>query len=321
MPGGMARYDEDWSPRAFGDNMTAWGTPVVLIESGGLPPGRDLSELTRLNFVAILSALQDLAKDDLADHDPQLYEDLQRNQPNSWAEVVVRDGYLLQPGTAKPYRADLAFYLFQEDRQVAGCSVGDPISSGVFEIGDNRFIGAGREIDAGNAVVMATFVVGAKGWSARKWLDGRVLADLANLGVGTVRWAVPRRKSAAAESLAQQVNRQDRAELVVIPESSSPPPIVLSKAPVAAAADSLGGILRALGVARSDEVLSDSRSVELLQSLWPDGFSDLNELPAIRRGQPASFLVASPAPEGQIDLNSTALHAIWIDGVEIDTAR
>ena len=35
VPGGVARYDEDWNPRAFGDNLTAWGTPVVLIESGG----------------------------------------------------------------------------------------------------------------------------------------------------------------------------------------------------------------------------------------------------------------------------------------------
>jgi zinc carboxypeptidase len=38
VPGGVARYDEDWNPRAFGDNLTAWGTPVVLIESGGVPP-------------------------------------------------------------------------------------------------------------------------------------------------------------------------------------------------------------------------------------------------------------------------------------------
>ncbi len=37
MPGGVARFNEDWNPRAFGDNITAWGTPVVLIESGGLP--------------------------------------------------------------------------------------------------------------------------------------------------------------------------------------------------------------------------------------------------------------------------------------------
>ena len=37
VPGGIARYDEDWNPRAFGDNITAWGTPVVLIESGAVP--------------------------------------------------------------------------------------------------------------------------------------------------------------------------------------------------------------------------------------------------------------------------------------------
>lgn len=321
MPGGMARYDEEWSPRAFGDNITAWGTPVVLIESGGLPPGREFSELTRLNFVAILSALQDLARDDLAGHDPQRYEDLLRNQSNSWAEVVVRNGYLLQPGNAKSYRADLAFYLFQEDRQVAGCSVGDPVSSGIFEIGDSRFIGAGRQIDADNAVLMAPFVVGAKGWSARKWLNGGVLADLATLGVGTVRWSVRRGKSEAAESVADQLNRPGRAEVVVIPETATPPATVLAKAPSDPISNSLGEILRALGVAKAGEQMDGSKSMEILQSLWPDGFSDLNELPAIRRGQPASFLIATPAPAGEIDLNSTALHAIWIDGVEIDAAR
>ena len=53
-PGGIGRYDEDWNPRAFGDNVTAWGTPVVLIESGGIPPGRPLTDLTRLNYVALV---------------------------------------------------------------------------------------------------------------------------------------------------------------------------------------------------------------------------------------------------------------------------
>ena len=56
VPGGIARYDEDWNPRAFGDNVTAWGSPVVLIESGGVPPGGRSTDLTRLNYVALLSA-------------------------------------------------------------------------------------------------------------------------------------------------------------------------------------------------------------------------------------------------------------------------
>ena len=65
-PGGVARYDDDWSPRSFGDNITAWGTPVVLVESGGAPPGASLIELTRLNVVALGAALVALARDDLA---------------------------------------------------------------------------------------------------------------------------------------------------------------------------------------------------------------------------------------------------------------
>ncbi|MET0556875.1 MAG: M14 family zinc carboxypeptidase, partial [Vicinamibacteria bacterium] len=65
FPGAVSRYDEDWSPRAFGDNITAWGTPVVLIESGGLAPGRPVTDLTRMNFVALLTTLAGLAADDL----------------------------------------------------------------------------------------------------------------------------------------------------------------------------------------------------------------------------------------------------------------
>ena len=95
----IARYDEDWSPRAFGDNITAWGTPVVLLESGGLPPGQPLTDLTRLNFVALVTVLSSLSADDLAGQDPALYERLTRNRTDAYADVVVRGGRILQ-GTA-----------------------------------------------------------------------------------------------------------------------------------------------------------------------------------------------------------------------------
>ena len=92
IPGGVARYDEAWSPLAFGDNITAWGTPVVLIESGGLPVGHEVTDLTRLSFVALLSVLKGLSEDDLASFDPQTYEDLPENQTDAWSDVVVRGG-------------------------------------------------------------------------------------------------------------------------------------------------------------------------------------------------------------------------------------
>src|SRR5260370_1871612 len=35
--GQIGKYDEEFEVRAFGDNLTLWGTPVVLIETGGFP--------------------------------------------------------------------------------------------------------------------------------------------------------------------------------------------------------------------------------------------------------------------------------------------
>ena len=304
IPDGMARYDEDWSPRAFGDNITAWGTPVVLIESGGLPPGQDFSQLTRLNFVAILTVLRDLAKDDLAGYDPEVYEQLLRNKSNSWSEVSIRNNHVLQPGSSVPYRADFAFLIFRDDRQHAGCAADDSAGSMIFEIGDNRFFGSGREVEGRNSVLMAPFVVGVKGWVARKWLDEKVLADLAPLGVGTVRWSVSKKKASAANELAGEMNQKGRAELVVIPPTASLPSVLLIGPPPAPPLDSLAAVLGTPGA-------------EELQDLWPDAMSATRELPAIRRGQPASFLLVFPAPEGRIDLAHTALNAVWLDGFEI----
>ena len=36
--GQIGRYDDEFEVRAFGDNLTKWGTPVVLIETGPWPP-------------------------------------------------------------------------------------------------------------------------------------------------------------------------------------------------------------------------------------------------------------------------------------------
>ena len=302
MPGGMARYDEDWSPRAFGDNLTAWGTPVVLIESGGLPAGRDFSELTRLNFVAILSALQDLARDDLAGHDPQVYEDLARNQSGAWVDVVVRGGKVLQPGSAVPYRADLAFNLARDDRAEAGCDVQAPRGSRIFELGDARFLAAGREVDATGRQLLAPFVIGVEGWRARRWLDAAALDRLARLGVGEVRWTVPGRRLAAALTHSGRLAAPGRPRLEPVPAPASGTWPRLSGPPPAPGSDALGDALSALGGGPIDR-------------LWPR-----TPRPAIRRHLPASFLVVAPAGDGA-DLEGARLISVWLDGVELRAAE
>ncbi len=61
IPGQIARYDDEFEPRAFGDNIQKWGTTLLLIESGGYRGDSEKMEIRRLNFVAILSALNSIA--------------------------------------------------------------------------------------------------------------------------------------------------------------------------------------------------------------------------------------------------------------------
>jgi len=313
MPGGMARYDEDWSPRAFGDNITAWGTPVVLIESGGLPPGRDFEDLTRVNFVAILTVLQELVRNDLKDYDPDVYNDLLRNESDAWADVIVRGGFIRQPGFASAYRADLAFNLEVDDRDAAGCATGFTEDSRVVEIGDARFLGAGQVVDAGESLLVAPFVAGVEGWKARSWLDFEVLAEVARLGVGTVIWEVPRRKIEAAEGLARELAGDGRAQLEVVPQPAQMPWLMLTAPPHAPDSDSLADVVQALVGGRQRV---DSVSSETLELLAGNGRSSPHR-PTLRRGRPASFLLLSSAREGRIDPGITRLSSVFIDGLEV----
>ncbi|MDH5381388.1 MAG: M14 family zinc carboxypeptidase [Cyclobacteriaceae bacterium] len=56
IPGHVAKYSDEFEPRAFGDNITKWGTSLILIESGGYPQDRDKQFIRRMNFLSILSS-------------------------------------------------------------------------------------------------------------------------------------------------------------------------------------------------------------------------------------------------------------------------
>ena len=311
MPGGMARYDEDWSPRAFGDNLTAWGTPVVLIESGGVPSGHEFTVLTQLNFVAILTVLEGLARDGLSGYDPQVYEALHRNQSNSWSDVVVRDGYLLQPGTTVAYRADLAFDRLRRDRQDVGCSQGTAARSRISEVGDARFLGAGESVGAADSLLLAPFEIGVEGWSARKWLDEVALSRLARLGVGTLYWSVRQRRSAAARDLARQLTAPGLPRIEVVVGSSPRAGLVMTGSPPRAGSASLSASLETLGA-------QGWSSLGELQALWVNEPGTDPNPPRLRPGRAASFLVVSPAPGGVIDFTETELIEVWLDGQKIE---
>ncbi|NJY63069.1 peptidase M14 [Salinimicrobium sp. CDJ15-81-2] len=63
-PGNVGRYNDDFEPRAFGDNIQKWGTSTILIESGGFPDDREKQEIRKLNFLAILTAIFSISEED-----------------------------------------------------------------------------------------------------------------------------------------------------------------------------------------------------------------------------------------------------------------
>ncbi len=56
--GQVGRYNDEFEPRAFGDNMQKWGTSTILVESGGYLDDPEKQFIRKLNYVALLSALQ-----------------------------------------------------------------------------------------------------------------------------------------------------------------------------------------------------------------------------------------------------------------------
>lgn len=106
IPGRVAKYDDEYNPRAFGDLMQQWGTSTVLIESGALPDDPEKQRLRALNFAGILLALDAIATGGYNAADADAYEQLPFNAGGAF-DLLVRGGQLVLPGKP-PVRVDLA---------------------------------------------------------------------------------------------------------------------------------------------------------------------------------------------------------------------
>jgi hypothetical protein len=79
VPGQVGRYNDDFEPRAFGDNIQKWGTSTILIESGGYQQDPEKEEIRKLNYTMILASLFAIAKGDFLNNDISLYEEIPEN--------------------------------------------------------------------------------------------------------------------------------------------------------------------------------------------------------------------------------------------------
>jgi hypothetical protein len=137
VPQRLARYDDTFNPRAFGDLMQQWGTSTVLIESGALPDDPEKQRLRMINVAALLTALDAIATGAYASANPAAYDSLPTNRGGA-SDVLVLGGELVLPG-ADALRADVAI-TFDEPVARTGARIRD--------VGDLREAVAIDTIDA-----------------------------------------------------------------------------------------------------------------------------------------------------------------------------
>ena len=144
--GQIGRYDDEFEVRAFGDNLTLWGTPVVLIETGPFSAAEPDAPLIRMNFVAIATALDALATGNVERADAKRYETLPINE-SRMLYVLVQQATVVAGTGVPPFTADIGISANRRVRTVEG-ERRIQIQASINDLGDLRTYGALRTIDA-----------------------------------------------------------------------------------------------------------------------------------------------------------------------------
>lgn len=93
IPGHIGRYNDDFEPRAFGDNMVKWGTSSVLIESGGWENDSQKQFIRKLNFIALITGLNSIATENYKNENRENYFKIPENERYLY-DLVIRNATL-----------------------------------------------------------------------------------------------------------------------------------------------------------------------------------------------------------------------------------
>lgn len=106
IPKHVAKYNDSFEPRAFGDNIQKWGTSTILIESGGYKNDPEKQFIRKINFVGLVTTFQDIALKRYTTNSLQGYEDIPFNG-RYFHELLIRNATIRKSGA--PYILDIGF--------------------------------------------------------------------------------------------------------------------------------------------------------------------------------------------------------------------
>jgi hypothetical protein len=106
IPGYLAKWDDTFEPRAFGDNIQKWGTSTVLVESGGWKGDSNKFFIRKLNCIAMLVTLYAIATGESAHADTGIYEQIPFNMKLG-CDHIIRNAILQPNSQTAPIRVDV----------------------------------------------------------------------------------------------------------------------------------------------------------------------------------------------------------------------
>jgi len=105
IPGHIARYDDDFEPRAFGDNFTKDGVSTILIEAGGWASDPEREYVRKIYFSALVKSLLTIADRSYLSEDENEYFIIPENKERLF-DLILRNISVTKNG--KTYKLDIA---------------------------------------------------------------------------------------------------------------------------------------------------------------------------------------------------------------------
>jgi len=112
IPNHTGRYNDDFEPRAFGDNIQKWGTKLILIETGGFKNDPEKQFGRKLNFVLIGSALEAIQKGLHKAIAVEQYSQIPSNDRNLFDLKIEK---VQKKVNGSYYTVDLGYYIEKSD--------------------------------------------------------------------------------------------------------------------------------------------------------------------------------------------------------------
>jgi hypothetical protein len=104
VPENIARYNDDYEIRAFGDNFSKSGISTILIESGYYKDDVKKDFVRKLNFIALLYSFQSIASNCYLKNNPQDYYQIPENETLLF-DLLLRD--LIFKKNSNSYKLDI----------------------------------------------------------------------------------------------------------------------------------------------------------------------------------------------------------------------